>query len=181
MPYRSANSRSGRTACAGCLTYSVAEVAKAQSETFLTHFIKSLILMTQLPTSVPSSVPNFGHLQRMVLSMPMTQTLRLQFIHIESGAVVLEIPVQESFTFRPGQLQATPVFAIADFAAVAAAGTLPGRQLVTEQHGDSKSLPGSYVPAIPGAPPIPLVNSALWRWIGQARPYCGRGAGFCVG
>jgi acyl-coenzyme A thioesterase PaaI-like protein len=32
--------------------------------------------------------------------------------------------VQESFTFRPGQLQATPVFAIADFAAVAAAGTM---------------------------------------------------------
>ena len=26
-----------------------------------------------------------------------------------------------------------------------------------------------------------LVNSAFWRWIGQAEPYCGRGAGFNVG
>jgi hypothetical protein len=34
--------------------------------------------------------------------------------------VELEIPVAEPFTFRPGQLQATPVFAAADFAAVAA-------------------------------------------------------------
>ena len=38
-----------------------------------------------------------------------------------------------------------------------------------------------YVAAIPGAPPIPLVNSAFWRWIGRARPYCGRGEGFYVG
>jgi hypothetical protein len=25
------------------------------------------------------------------------------------------------------------------------------------------------------------VTSGFWRWIGQARPYCGRGAGFYVG
>jgi|688.fasta_scaffold208842_5 hypothetical protein len=43
------------------------------------------------------------------------------------------------------------------------------------------SLAGSTAPAIPGAPLIPLVNSAFWRWIGQARPCCGRGASFYVG
>jgi hypothetical protein len=41
--------------------------------------------------------------------------------------------------------------------------------------------PMSYAPGLPGAPPNPLVNSALWRWIGQVRPYCGLGAGFYVG
>jgi uncharacterized protein (TIGR00369 family) len=60
----------------------------------------------------------------MVLAMPMAQTLGLRFVRAEPGAVELEIPVAEAFTFRPGQMQATPVFAIADFAAVAAAGTL---------------------------------------------------------
>ena len=62
-------------------------------------------------------------LERMVLSMPMARTLGLRFIRIATSEVELEIPVQDAFTFRPGQLQATPVFAIADFAAVAAAGT----------------------------------------------------------
>ena len=66
----------------------------------------------------------FEHLERMVLSMPMARTLGLAFIRSAPGEVELEIPVQEAFTFRPGQLQATAVFAIADFAAVAAAGTL---------------------------------------------------------
>jgi hypothetical protein len=37
-----------------------------------------------------------------------------------------------------------------------------------------------YAPGIPGAPLIPFVNSAFWRWIGLARPYCGRGEGFYV-
>jgi uncharacterized protein (TIGR00369 family) len=60
----------------------------------------------------------------MVLSMPMARTLGLRFVRIAAGEVELEIPVQDAFTFRPGQLQATPVFAIADFAAVAAAGTM---------------------------------------------------------
>jgi acyl-coenzyme A thioesterase PaaI-like protein len=64
------------------------------------------------------------HLERMVLSMPMARTLGLRFVCIAAGEVELEIPVQDAFTFRPGQLQATPVFAIADFAAVAAAGTM---------------------------------------------------------
>ncbi len=63
-------------------------------------------------------------LQSLVLSMPMAQTLGLRFVSATPGHVELEIPVAEAFTFRPGQMQATPVFAIADFAAVAAAGTL---------------------------------------------------------
>ena len=67
--------------------------------------------------------PSFKALERMVLSMPMARTLGLRFNRIVPSQVELEIPVQDAFTFRPGQLQATPVFAIADFAAVAAAGT----------------------------------------------------------
>ena len=75
--------------------------------------------------STTSAAPqSFEHLERMVLSMPMARTLGLAFTRSAPGEVELEIPVQEAFTFRPGQLQATPVFAIADFAAVAAAGTL---------------------------------------------------------
>jgi acyl-coenzyme A thioesterase PaaI-like protein len=63
-------------------------------------------------------------LQAQVLAMPMARTLGLRFTRVEPGAVELEVPVSEPFTFRPGQLQATPVFAAADFAAVSAAGTL---------------------------------------------------------
>jgi acyl-coenzyme A thioesterase PaaI-like protein len=62
--------------------------------------------------------------RRAVLAMPMAQTLRLTFQRIEPGAVELRIPMQDAWCFRPGQLQATAVFAAADFAAVAAAGTL---------------------------------------------------------
>jgi uncharacterized protein (TIGR00369 family) len=63
-------------------------------------------------------------LQQLVLAMPMARTLGLRFTRVVPGEVEVEIPVAEPFTFRPGQLQATPVFAIADFAAVAAAGSL---------------------------------------------------------
>jgi uncharacterized protein (TIGR00369 family) len=63
-------------------------------------------------------------LQQRVLAMPMAQTLGLRFLRIAPGEVELEIPVLEAFCFQPGQLQATPVFAVADFAAVGAAGTL---------------------------------------------------------
>ena len=63
-------------------------------------------------------------LQQAVLAMPMAQTLGLRFTHVERGQVELEIPIAQPFTFRPGQLQATPVFAAADFAAVSAAGSL---------------------------------------------------------
>ena len=40
------------------------------------------------------------------------------------GRVEVEIPVSEAVSFRPGQLQATAVFAVADFAALAAAGSV---------------------------------------------------------
>ncbi|MDB5874948.1 MAG: phenylacetic acid degradation-like protein [Ramlibacter sp.] len=63
-------------------------------------------------------------LQQLILAMPMARTLGLRFTRMEPGHVELEIPVAEPFTFRPGQLQATPVFAVADFAAVCAAGSL---------------------------------------------------------
>ena len=70
--------------------------------------------------------PDFAceQVRRAVLAMPMAQTLKLAFRRFEPGHVELEIPVQEAFCFRPGQLQATAVFAAADFAAVAAAATL---------------------------------------------------------
>jgi len=56
--------------------------------------------------------------------MPVAQALQLQFNRVEPGDVELELPISEAFSFRPGQLQATAVFAAGDFAAVAAAGTL---------------------------------------------------------
>lgn len=62
--------------------------------------------------------------ERLVMAMPMARTLGLRYVRVAPGEVDLELPVTEPFTFRPGQLQATPVFAAADFAAVSAAGTL---------------------------------------------------------
>jgi acyl-coenzyme A thioesterase PaaI-like protein len=66
----------------------------------------------------------FHQLEQLVLAMPMARTLGLAFRRIAAGEVDIEIPVLDAFCFRPGQLQATAVFAAADFAAVAAAGTL---------------------------------------------------------
>jgi acyl-coenzyme A thioesterase PaaI-like protein len=62
--------------------------------------------------------------RRAVLAMPMAQTLGVVFRRLEPGDVELEVPVQPGWCFRPGQLQATAIFAAADFAAVSAAGTL---------------------------------------------------------
>lgn len=76
-----------------------------------------------MTTTVPADA-DLEQLQRHVLAMPMAQTLGLRFTRVEPGRTELEIPVAQPFTFRPGQLQATPVFAIADFAAVSAAGSL---------------------------------------------------------
>lgn len=73
--------------------------------------------------AAPAPSPAFKQLERMVLAMPMARTLGLKFNRIARGEVEVEIPVLDAFSFRPGQLQATPVFAIGDFAAVAAAGT----------------------------------------------------------
>lgn len=63
-------------------------------------------------------------LKRAVLAMPAAKSLGLQFSKVEPGTVELEIPYRDEFSFRPGQLQATAIFAAADFAAIAAAGTL---------------------------------------------------------
>ena len=68
---------------------------------------------------------NFARdVEALVLSMPAAQTLRLRFDRIAAGQVELTLPYQDALSFRPGQLQATPIFAAADFAAVSAAGTL---------------------------------------------------------
>lgn len=62
-------------------------------------------------------------LEAAVLAMPMARTLGLRFVDAAPGAVTVEMPILEAFCFRPGQLQATAVYALGDFAAVAAAGT----------------------------------------------------------
>jgi len=59
-----------------------------------------------------------------MLAMPIVKTLQVAIRSIDPGRLELEMPVLDAFCFRPGQLQATPVFAIADFAAVGSAGTL---------------------------------------------------------
>ena len=62
--------------------------------------------------------------RRAVLAMPMARTLGLAFRALEGGRAELEMPIADAFTFRPGHLQASAVFAAADFAAVSAAGSL---------------------------------------------------------
>lgn len=74
--------------------------------------------------NTPAPLPAHEQVQRAVLAMPMARHLQIRFRRAEPGHVELELPVQEAWCFRPGQLQATAVFAAADFAAVAAAGTL---------------------------------------------------------
>lgn len=68
--------------------------------------------------------PQLQRLEQAVLAMPMALTLGLRFVRLAPGQVEIEMPIAEPLTFRPGQLQATPVFAIADFAAVSAAGSV---------------------------------------------------------
>ena len=71
-----------------------------------------------------SDNPQLQRVEQAVLAMPMARTLGLRFTRIAPGQVELELPVTEALSFAPGRLQATAVFAAADFAAVAAAGTL---------------------------------------------------------
>lgn len=71
-----------------------------------------------------NSLPQTELVRHAVLAMPMARTLQLAFKRIEPGSVEIELPVQDAWCFAPGQLQATAVFAAADFAAVCAAGTL---------------------------------------------------------
>ena len=70
------------------------------------------------------SLPVPEQVRQVLLTMPMAQTLKLTVLKIEPGDVELQIPVQGAFCYRPRQLQATAIFAVADFAAVAAAGTM---------------------------------------------------------
>lgn len=63
-------------------------------------------------------------LKAVVLAMPMAKFLGMAFTDIGPGTVALEIPYREELSFRPGQWQASAIFAAADFAAVSAAGTL---------------------------------------------------------
>lgn len=59
-----------------------------------------------------------------ILAMPIAQTLQLRFVAFERGHVEIEMPITPALCFREGQLQATALFAIADFAAVGAAASL---------------------------------------------------------
>ncbi len=70
------------------------------------------------------STTQLDRVRHAVLAMPMAGTLRLAFTHLANGSSEIELPVQEAWCFAPGQLQATAVFAAADFAAVSAAGTV---------------------------------------------------------
>ena len=80
---------------------------------------------------------DLDQLKRLVMGMPMAQTLGLRFLDLQVGASVMEMPYSDQLSFVPGVLQATPVCALADFAAVAAAGsTLPPgwRNATTDTH-----------------------------------------------
>ena len=60
---------------------------------------------------------NFARdIKALVLSMPVAQMLQLRFERMEPGEVELSLPYQDALSFRPGQLQATPIFAIARIA-----------------------------------------------------------------
>lgn len=72
----------------------------------------------------PHPTPSTQALQNAVLAMPMARTLGLRFVRAEPGATELEMPIADALCFQPGQLQATAVFALGDFAAVSAAGSL---------------------------------------------------------
>ena len=63
-------------------------------------------------------------LEHAVLAMPMARTLGLRFTQLAAGQVEIELPITEALSFSPGRLQATAVFAAADFAAVSAAASV---------------------------------------------------------
>ena len=74
-----------------------------------------------------------GSMLAAVFAMPIVRELGLRFPSVRPGEVEVEMPYEEHWSFRPGQFQATPVFAVADFAGVCAAGTLlpPGGSVST--------------------------------------------------
>lgn len=66
----------------------------------------------------------YRHLSANFERMPIVRTLGLRILSIGPGSIEMEMAIHEGLCFRPGQVQATPLFAIADFAAVGAAATL---------------------------------------------------------
>lgn len=61
---------------------------------------------------------------RALAGMPIVRELGVGITRIREGEVEMEMPFDERWTFRPGQWQATPMFAMADFAGVCAGATL---------------------------------------------------------
>lgn len=76
------------------------------------------------PAYVASNPDYAIQLKRLVLAMPMAKWLGIEFVKIAPGEVELEIACREELSFAPGKMQATAIFAAADFAGVSAAGTL---------------------------------------------------------
>ncbi|MBC3918243.1 PaaI family thioesterase [Undibacterium sp. CY18W] len=76
------------------------------------------------PAYVASNPDYAVQLKSLVLAMPMAQWLGIQFVKVEPGEVELDIAYREELSFVPGKMQATAIFAAADFAGVSAAGTL---------------------------------------------------------
>jgi len=68
--------------------------------------------------------PQLQRVEQAVLAMPMARTLGLRFTQLAAGEVEIELPITEALSFSPGRLQATAVFAAADFAALSAAGSV---------------------------------------------------------
>jgi uncharacterized protein (TIGR00369 family) len=76
------------------------------------------------PAYVASNPDYAIQLKSLVLAMPMANWLGIEFAKVEPGEVELDIAYREELSFVPGKMQATAIFAAADFAGVSAAGTL---------------------------------------------------------
>ena len=69
--------------------------------------LEEMMLSKQLHVMSPERAEQ---LKTGVLGMPMAKFLGLRFLSIAAGAVELEIPYREELSFRPGQMQDTPIF-----------------------------------------------------------------------
>lgn len=76
------------------------------------------------PAYVASNPDYAVQLKSQVLAMPMAKWLGIQFVKVGPGEVELDIAYREELSFVPGKMQATAIFAAADFAGISAAGTL---------------------------------------------------------
>ncbi|GAA6142364.1 PaaI family thioesterase [Hydrogenophaga sp. 5NK40-0174] len=75
------------------------------------------------PEQTMTSAEQLAAVRSAVEAMPMARSLGLRVRQLDAGHAELELPYQDELTCAPGMLQATPVYAIADFAAVSAAAT----------------------------------------------------------